>query len=250
MFVSEITEGKDDAEHFDALEKTGFFGNKGAGCIFFAKDTCRFLIMHRSRMVEQPGDWGNVGGAIDSKEDPQKAVKREAYEEVGYSGDLKLVPLFVFSKGNFRYYNFLAVIEKEFTPRLDWESQGYKWCEYGKWPKPLHFGLISLFNDPKSAEIMKKYALKQIDENIGHNGAPEDTVKFISTGKSMGKNMWDIIYNDRKIGTAESKFTKAKSFGSGSQLASGTSYTAYVLGNHIGPSSKNNLIKYIKKLFV
>ena len=153
--IVEASHEENEEEHGRALKQTGFWGKKGAGCIFFAKETGRFLIAHRSDNVEQPGTWGCWGGAIDSGEDPQEAVKREAYEEAGYKGELEIVPLYVFRKNTFQYSNFLAIVDTEFKPRLNWESQGYIWCKWGEWPKPLHFGLVSLFKDPASAQKMK-----------------------------------------------------------------------------------------------
>ncbi len=129
LFESDfVSEHKDD-EHFDALKQTGFFGTAGAGCLIVARDTGRFLLSHRSQHVEQPNSWGNWGGAIDSGEDPREAAKREVHEEAGYSGKMDLYPMFVFTKGTFRYSNFLAVVDSEFKPKIDWESQGYKWVE-------------------------------------------------------------------------------------------------------------------------
>jgi 8-oxo-dGTP pyrophosphatase MutT (NUDIX family) len=156
MNLFELFEGVDDHNHADALRTTGFWGSKGAGCVFLAKDTGRFLIAHRSYAVEQPNTWGGWGGAIDKGEDPVEAVKREAAEETGYNGHITIEPMYVFAKNDFRYYNFLVIVDKEFAPKLDWENQGFKWCEWGNWPSPLHFGLIALFKDSKSAELMQK----------------------------------------------------------------------------------------------
>jgi 8-oxo-dGTP pyrophosphatase MutT (NUDIX family) len=158
MKLQDLFENDKDGEHFAALRKTGFFGAAGAGCVIFAKDTRRFLIAHRSRAVEQPNTFGTWGGAIDSGENPVEAVKREVREETGYNSDFKIDPLFVFKKENFRYYNYLVTVDHEFTPRLDWENQGYKWCEFDKWPSPLHFGLVSLLNDPESYTKMQQAA--------------------------------------------------------------------------------------------
>ena len=146
------------AAHSDALETTGFWGAQGAGCIFFAQDTKRFLIAHRSQHVEQPSTWGSWGGAIDAGEDPLTAAKREASEENGYEGPFEAVPMYVFVKGTFRYSNFLIIVPHEFTPELDWETQGYVWTKFGQWPQPLHFGLVALFKDPASAKLMRKLA--------------------------------------------------------------------------------------------
>lgn len=148
-----------DEEHQQALDQTGFWGRAGAGCLIVAKDTGRICIAHRSQHVEQPGTWGTWGGAIDQGEDPKVAAAREVQEEAGYHGKMSLIPLYVFKHhSGFRYYNFLAVVEREFSPSLDWETQGYRWVEFGTWPKPLHHGLVSLLNDPASIRIIAQYA--------------------------------------------------------------------------------------------
>lgn len=155
-----------DADHRDALEKTGFWGKQGAGCLFLAKDTGRFCIAHRSPNVEQPNTWGTWGGAIDSGENPKDAVQREVNEEAGYHGPLELIPLYVFKHtSGFRYYNFLAVVETEFTPVMDWETQGFEWCKWGEWPDPLHPGMTLLLKDPRSVSIMQDMSVThQINE--------------------------------------------------------------------------------------
>lgn len=129
-------------KHVNTLHKTGFWGEKGAGCIFLARDTKRIGISLRSDNVQEANTWGGWGGAIDGNETPERAVKREVWEEAGYIGKLDLIPLETFTRGNFKYYNFLAIVEREFTPHLDpFETKDYDWVEFGHWPKPLHFGL-------------------------------------------------------------------------------------------------------------
>lgn len=144
-----------DVEHASALALTGFWGAAGAGCIFMAQDTGRLLLAHRSAAVREPGTWGTWGGAIDAGETPEEAVRREARQEVGEVEIADLRPLFVFRKGSFAYHNFLAVVPGEFVPTLNWESQSYRWCEFGDWPAPLHFGLRALIEDEASAVAMR-----------------------------------------------------------------------------------------------
>ena len=155
---------ENDREHQQALQDTGFWGRAGAGCIFIAKDTGRILLNHRSQYVEQPGTWGVWGGAIDSRETPIQAVKREAQEESGYiPDDSSIIPIYVFhdEKSGFKYYNFIVLTDDEFTPKIpissQWETQGWKWVEYGNWPSPLHFGVKAILNDSKSVSIIKSY---------------------------------------------------------------------------------------------
>lgn len=166
MLLKDLFESNDD-DHNRALEQTGFWGKKGAGCIFFSQKTKRFLLAFRSEWIEQPHTWGVWGGAIDAGEDPLTAALREADEESGYTGQTKMIPMYVFKKGSFSYYNYLAIIPDEFTPDLTKamvfdeygraypETESYKWCEFGKWPTPLHFGVKAILADPHSVEIMK-----------------------------------------------------------------------------------------------
>lgn len=159
MKLFEIT---DSERHQDALEKTGFWGKAGAGCMIMAEDTKRFLMPLRSGQVEQPGTWGTWGGAIDKGKTPEQAVRQEVREEAGYAGHFELYPLYIFEddESGFKYYNFLAVVDEEFAPRLNWETSDYEWVEFGDWPQPLHFGVQGILNDPKSLAILKKKAQK------------------------------------------------------------------------------------------
>jgi 8-oxo-dGTP pyrophosphatase MutT (NUDIX family) len=147
----------DDAEHYKALRQTGFWGRQGAGAIIMAKDTGRILLPFRSATVEQPHTFGVWGGAIDNNEKPIDAVKRETKEEIGYNGNIQFYPLYVFQSTNtgFKYHNFLGIVDHEFKPNLNWETDNFIWVKYGDWPNPLHFGLKALIqhsgNDIKHA---------------------------------------------------------------------------------------------------
>lgn len=150
MKLFEVLMRENDEEHSDALNKTGFWGKQGAGCIFKAASTGRYLIAHRSNYVQEPGTWGTWGGAIDSNETPEQAAMREVREEAGYHGQLKLKHLWTFKHpSGFQYHNYLAIVEDEFVPDLDWETQGYAWVKSGEWPTPLHPGLESLLKNAR-----------------------------------------------------------------------------------------------------
>lgn len=154
-----------DEEHFAALRDTGFYGKQGAGCLIMARDTGRFLMPLRSRHVEQPGTWGTWGGAIDGRESPMDAVKREVREEAGFTGPVEVRPLFVFKKGTFAYHNFLVIVDSEFRPKTNWETAAAKWCEWGHFPKPLHFGLVAVLNDPESVQTIE-HELHRASETV------------------------------------------------------------------------------------
>ena len=141
---------ENDAEHRRELAKTGFWGKRAAGSILYSRETGRFCLAHRSKYVQEPGTWGMWGGAIDSNEDPADAAVRELNEEAGYSGPVKLEHLWTFEHSSgFIYTNFVAIIDQEFRPRMDWETQGFRRFEYGDWPKPLHPGVITMLKRPE-----------------------------------------------------------------------------------------------------
>jgi hypothetical protein len=157
-----LEDQKDDKDHQKTLDKTGFWGKAGAGIMPLALSTGRILLPFRSRYVEQPHTWGGTwGGAIDSKEDPATAAKREFQEESNYYGNIKIIPLYVFedSKSNFKYYNFLGLVPDEFDPQLNWETEDADWFTLDNLPSPIHFGLKGILNDPKSQKIIKHYSL-------------------------------------------------------------------------------------------
>ena len=146
-----------DEEHYDALRRTGFFGNQASGCLMMAKDTGHLLFVFRSGEVQEPYTWGTVGGAHKKTELPVDAAKREAYEETGYSGKISMIPLLVYKNNNFQYSNFLAIVDSEFIPSLGWEAIDYVWCDMDTIPKPLHFGAKALLDDAQSINTITHY---------------------------------------------------------------------------------------------
>lgn len=121
-----------------------------SGGLFLAKDTKRFLFLHRTQ-GKTAGTWGIVGGKKEPRDStPYEALKRESEEEIGdFSGAKKVVPLELFTSSdqNFQYNTYVVIVEKEFQPSLNEEHSGYAWCSYNNWPKPLHQGLKNSFSN-------------------------------------------------------------------------------------------------------
>lgn len=137
-----------------------YWGTKGAGILPIATDTRKLLVSLRSEHVNEPGTYGVIGGKIDNdSNDPSVEAKREFLEETGYSGALRLVPSYVFKDNDFQYYNFIGIVPKEFTPRLNWESKSMTWITLDELLKlePKHFGLRKLL----------KHSIKQIQTYCG-----------------------------------------------------------------------------------
>jgi 8-oxo-dGTP pyrophosphatase MutT (NUDIX family) len=148
-------------DHRSHMLKTGFWGRRAAGCIFLARATGRLCFALRSRHALDPHTYGTWGGAIDGDEVPVSAVLREVREETGLTtvNEAHLTPLFVFRKdGVFEYHNFLVTLDDEFAPILNWENEAFVWAALGDWPDPLHFGAVSLLEDPRSMQIIREHA--------------------------------------------------------------------------------------------
>jgi len=144
-----------------------FWGNIGGGVLPICSSTGRILLPYRSKYVNEPHTWGVWGGKIDEESgeaqtDIEEVVKREFMEEGDFTGDIQLIPAYIFEtpNGSFKYYNFIGLLDEEFTPELDWETESFKWVTFDEMMEiePKHFGLQGLLKDLKSMQIIKKYA--------------------------------------------------------------------------------------------
>lgn len=151
------------SKHAVFANKSGapFWGDAGAGILPICKTTGRILVPYRSKMVNSPHTWGSgFGGKLDDGEtDPLEAAKRELTEESGYDGkEVEIIPAFVFKTTGFIYHNFIGLVDKEFQPIFDWETETAEWMTLAelKKLKPKHFGLVELLKH--SMDIIEKYA--------------------------------------------------------------------------------------------
>lgn len=143
-------------QHNEALATTGFWGHAGAGTMIFARSTKRFLVPKRSQQCLEPGTWGVWSGAIDIGESPELAVMRECREECGYVGEYQLVKIYEYRSGTFVFHNFLTIIDEEFEPVLNWETEEARWLHLSEFPQPMHYGLQALLADPHSKAVLGK----------------------------------------------------------------------------------------------
>lgn len=139
-----------------------FWGDCGAGVLPICSETKRILVPYRSLYVNEPHTWGIWGGKLDEEDITIFDVaEREFIEETHYNGDITLYPGYVFRAKGFEYHNFIGLLDNEFIPYLNWETESYKWITFEELLKlePKHFGLKALLNDSKSMEMIKKYSL-------------------------------------------------------------------------------------------
>lgn len=114
-----------------------------SGALFYTLSTNRFLFLHRVN-GKRNNLWGLVGGTNEGKETPWEGLKREIEEEIGFVPEIKkTIPLesFVSNDEKFLFHTYLCVVQNEFIPNLNNEHDGYAWCSFNKYPKPLHQGL-------------------------------------------------------------------------------------------------------------
>jgi 8-oxo-dGTP pyrophosphatase MutT (NUDIX family) len=142
-----------------------FWGNAGAGILPICLKTGRILVAYRSLDVNEPHTFGIFGGAIDAYGDdhtrtPEQSAREELSEEAGYNDHFDVIPAYVFKtpNGSFTYYNFIGLLEHEFEPELNWETESAKWITLQELYdlKPKHFGLEALIKN--SGDIIRKYA--------------------------------------------------------------------------------------------
>lgn len=123
-----------------------------AGCLFYCPSTKRFLLAYRSEMVPVSHTWACWGGAIDGQESPEMATRREVEEEAGFSGPMDLIKVGVSQSEEVTYTTFVALVDREFTPDLNWETEEYRWATLEELPSPLHPGLEE--NLPKIIKVI------------------------------------------------------------------------------------------------
>ena len=129
----------------------GFFGKIGAGCLFLGLSSGNVLIGKRSEEVMEPGTWGTWGGKVDDGENPVEALERELREECGFNKQADYIGVCVFREGEFEYHNYLVIVNQEFQPTLNDETDDFEWTSIDNLPQPLHFGLEDALNYYKLA---------------------------------------------------------------------------------------------------
>jgi 8-oxo-dGTP pyrophosphatase MutT (NUDIX family) len=148
-------------DSFDNASGLNFWGDIAGGVLPICVKTKRVLLPYRSIYVNEGNTYGLWGGKLDDDENIEETVRREFLEETRNDIDMDLIPAYVFKTEGFQYHNFIGIVDEEFEPRLNWETESYKWVSYDELMniQPKHFGLEKLLNDTDSLIIIKKYML-------------------------------------------------------------------------------------------
>lgn len=137
-----------------------------SGALFYSLDTKRFLLLHRAN-GKRSNVWGLVGGTNEGRETPWEGLKREITEEIGSVEIKKTIPLetFISKDTKFKFHTYLCIVEKEFIPNLNSEHNGYSWCSFDYWPKPLHQGLRNTLQNKTNLSKLRT-VFEVVDELI------------------------------------------------------------------------------------
>jgi 8-oxo-dGTP pyrophosphatase MutT (NUDIX family) len=152
---------RDKNAHATSDESGRFWGDEGAGIVFYCPKTEKVLVAKRSKDVNEPHTYGTWGGAIDEGENPKEAAQREAHEEAGAEvplGHIDLVFTYKDPHSDFQYHNYAVVVENEFNPKLTWETEDFYWAPLTACPSPAHFGLKALWPHLKAWADKQKVA--------------------------------------------------------------------------------------------
>jgi 8-oxo-dGTP pyrophosphatase MutT (NUDIX family) len=140
-------------------------GKVASGILPVARDTKRLCLAWRSSHVQDGDCWSTIGGTVKQGLTPMESAKAEMKEEVGYAGGVELHPGHIFEGGNFRYENFIGLVDHEFelnpAPGHAWETDAIEWRtleeienDIKQHPTDYHPGLISFFK--KSRGLIRR----------------------------------------------------------------------------------------------
>ena len=140
---------------------------QGAGCVIINRESEKFLMLMRSEYVSSANQWCWPGGMVDPGETPAEAAIRETWEEAGI--DLSDAPIKLILKNEtaaprFVFYTFVAVVDKELEPRLNWETQAHVWCDFDDAPEPRLPGAEMVFSSP----VIRKRVLSWLHHQKSH----------------------------------------------------------------------------------
>ena len=130
----------------------------GSGFLVLCPKNKSILLVLRN---DSTPTWANLGGLVEQYETPLQCAKRELLEESGFieNSDYRIVssdPLHIYKNNTFNYYSYLAIMDEEKSPVLNYENKQFVWASLNSLPSPLHFGLDEILQNPKATKKIKK----------------------------------------------------------------------------------------------
>lgn len=93
--------------------------------------------------------WGLPGGKVEKGENPEEAIHRESYQEIG-SMPVNPHESYTFEPApNTGCIVYMARLKKPFVPSLNDESIAFRWASLNHWPTPVHPQMQRVIDDNK-----------------------------------------------------------------------------------------------------
>ena len=125
----------------------GDWQGASACAIVLAEDTGRVLVK-QGVPADGPGpEWGTWTADVLAGQSPLRVAINTIAERCAYEGDLALSRLTTFSDARFFVqHNYVAIVPREFEPRIGDGCLAYRWCELDRLPQPLSPALAHLLD--------------------------------------------------------------------------------------------------------
>lgn len=154
---------------------------KGVGAIIISEETGRVMTVLRSSRESHPNTWTFAGGRVGEEETMSDALLRELDEELQLKKVKKITPLHRYQSRSkdFIYETYLVLVNKEFTPQLNWENSGYAWTEIDSLPTPLHPKTRQMISSSRLVDKFRNF-YQWVDKKNGsrNNSVPKETTEI------------------------------------------------------------------------
>jgi hypothetical protein len=118
-----------------------------ACAIMLAEDTGRVLVKQCVAADGAGLEWSTWTADVLAGQSPLQVAINTIAERCAYEGDLALSRLTPFCDARlFVQHNYVAVVPREFEPRIDDGCPGYQWCDLDRLPQPLSPALAHLLD--------------------------------------------------------------------------------------------------------
>ena len=131
----------------------------GAGFFLLCPSTGRVLVVLRN---DPEPTWSIFGGGLEKYETSLQCAKRELLEEANFIEEQDYTipssrPANIGIYNYFTYRTYIALVDSEITPTLNYEHSEFCWVTLQDIPYPHHFGIDQLMSDEKFIKKLSTY---------------------------------------------------------------------------------------------